>query len=86
MRLPVWRQRPIYGHFLSAGWAVGSTCHEHRVSFSCVEHYKTDGVTDRASERLRNRGWEMKRQKERCMESGLADIDHCIWQELSCYC
>lgn len=37
MRLPVWRQKPIYGHFLSACWEVGLTFYEHCVSLSCVE-------------------------------------------------
>lgn len=40
--------------------------------------------------RLRNRERdgerETKRQEERCTESGVVDIDHQIWQELSCFC
>lgn len=78
MRLPVWRQKPIYGHFLSAGWEVDSTFYEHCVSFSCVKNYETDGVTDRVrnGERKRDRERKIKRQEERCMESGLVDIDH----------
>ncbi len=50
MRLPVWRQKPIYGHFLSAGWEVGSTFYEHCVFLSCVKNYR-DRRSDRQSEK-----------------------------------
>lgn len=59
MRLPMWKQMPIYGHFLSAGREVVSTFYEHGVSFSCVKNYETDGVTDRVR---KQRETETKRQ------------------------
>lgn len=53
------------------------------LSFLCEKLW--DRWSDRQSEKQRDRqagGW----HKERCMESGVADIDQDIWQKVSCYC
>lgn len=47
MRLSVWRQKPIYGHFPSAGRAVRVQPSVNTVSLSSVKNCETDGVTDR---------------------------------------
>lgn len=65
VRLPLWRQKPIYGHFLSAGWEVDSTFYEHCVSFSCVRSCKADGVTDRERQRgMQRERWRGERRKD----------------------
>lgn len=80
MRLSEWRQKPIYGHFLSVGWIQASM---KIVSLSLFPvrrkkkqtNYETDGVRDR--KRGRGDG------KEETY--GVADIDREVRQATPCY-